>query len=151
MRLFLMLALSALALPIATMPVQAQTQTAPVQIFPPNVPTPPRGEARVTVNYNVTDKLPSNVEAGALLVAQSKAHQAVYEIAAEECKLLLAVVASECRVALINVTSTVQRAAGTSNEQSTAHKRQQYLRNQAEGAIRQRRVERNTNALRFPL
>jgi len=83
----------------------------PMQIFPPAVPTPPKGEARVTVNYNTNDKLPHDPDAGTLLVAQSKAHRTIYEIAGQECKVLLETIATECRVLNVNVSSNVQQRA----------------------------------------
>jgi len=90
---------------------QQATPAQPMQIFPPAVPTPPKGEARITVTYNTNDKLPRDPDAGTLLVAQSKAHRTIYEIAAQECKVLFETIAAECRILNVNISSNVQQRA----------------------------------------
>jgi hypothetical protein len=102
---------------LAAFPAMAQTQNTPVQIFPPAVPALPKGEARVTVNYSTSEKLAVNVDAGTLLMTQSKAHRAIYDIAGQECKILLETIASECHLEAVNITAnTQQRPAGASTE-----------------------------------
>jgi len=95
----------------AALPAIAQTPNTPLQIFPPAMPALPKGEARVTVNYSASEKLPQDADAGTLLVTQSKAHRAIYEIAGQECKVLLETIASECRIETINITSNTQQRA----------------------------------------
>jgi hypothetical protein len=91
-------------------PVLAQApQAQPLQIFPPALPTPQKGEARITVNYNSSEKLPPDVDAGTLLVTQAKAHRAIYDIAGQECKVLLDTIASECRIETVNITASTQQ------------------------------------------
>ncbi len=93
----------------AALPTAAQTPNQPLQIFPPAVPALPKGEARVTVNYNTQEKLPPDADAGTLLVTQAKAHRAVYDIAGQECKVLLDTIASDCRIEAINITTNTQQ------------------------------------------
>ncbi len=98
----------------------ATAQNTPVQIFPPAVPSPQKGEARVTVNYNSSEKLSADADAATLLVTQSKAHRAIYEIASQECKILLETIASECHIETINITANVQqRPIGSSTTEPT--------------------------------
>jgi len=101
----------ALALLPAASPARAQVAPQPMQIFPPAVPTPPKGEARITVTYNTSDRLPRDPDAGTLLVAQSRAHRTIYEIAGQECKVLLETIAAECRIVNVNISSNVQQRA----------------------------------------
>ncbi len=79
----------------AALPAIAQAPNTPLQVFPPAVPALPKGEARVTVNYGSSEKLP----------------RAIYEIAGQECKVLLETIASECRIETINITSNTQQRA----------------------------------------
>jgi hypothetical protein len=119
MQKIFMLALAPL---LAAMPAKAQAQNPPVQVFPPATPALPKGEARVTVNYNTSEKLPADVDAATLLVTQSRAHRAIYEIAAQECKMLLETIASECHVETINITANVQqRPAGSGVAEPTLY------------------------------
>jgi hypothetical protein len=110
----------ALAPLILAAPSEAQTQNTPLQIFPPAAPALPKGEARVTVSYSASEKLPAEVDAATLLVTQSKAHRAIYEIAGQECKVLLETIASECHIETVNITSNTQpRPAGSGAAETT--------------------------------
>jgi len=99
---------------LAASPAQAQVAPQqPVQIFPPAMPMQPKGEARITVTYNTSHTLPRDPDAGTLLVAQSGAHRTIYEIAGQECKVLIETIAAECRIVNVYISSNVQQRAAT--------------------------------------
>jgi hypothetical protein len=101
--------LALLALVPAIVPAAAQAPNNTLWVNPRAGAELPKGEARVTVTYTSSEKLPTDADAATLLVTQSKAHRAIYEIAAQECKILLETIASECRIETINIMANVQQ------------------------------------------
>ena len=66
------------------------------------MPSGAQGDIRVNVSMNFFVAAPMNdVEAAAK--AQQQARKVIYESAGRECDLLRAVIASECRLKLINI------------------------------------------------
>ncbi|HLH12068.1 MAG TPA: hypothetical protein VKV77_09350 [Methylovirgula sp.] len=70
----------------------------------------PESEVRVNSSFNMSDPVAASDEP-ALLVKQAAARKAVYEIAGQECKLLMETIASQCRLESLNVNSSVQGQA----------------------------------------
>jgi hypothetical protein len=72
-----------------------------------NVPSASGGEVRVTSSLSMSEPLAA-ADQDALLAKQTAARKTVYEIAGQECKLLLDTIAQECRLESLNVNSNVQ-------------------------------------------
>lgn len=70
-------------------------------------PLPPRNEVRVNVSIGMTQPIAPN-DKNSLADLQTKARKTIYENAANECKLLLATIASECTLESLNVNSNVR-------------------------------------------
>jgi hypothetical protein len=86
------------------LPAQLETPSLPVQRA---APPPPRTEIRVNSNFNITEPI-TVTDRASLPELQTGARKVIYEIAASECKLLLATIARECRIESLNVNSNVQ-------------------------------------------
>ncbi len=69
------------------------------------------GSIQVSVNYGLNLPLKSD-DAKAQGETLEGARRALYEIAASECKVLLATIASSCKLERLNVHSNVQRRRG---------------------------------------
>lgn len=70
-------------------------------------PLPPRNEIRVNVSIGMTQPIAPN-DKDSLADLQTKARKTIYENAANECKLLLSTIASECTLESLNVNSNVR-------------------------------------------
>ncbi len=62
----------------AIFPAAAQTPNSMYWVNPRLGAETPKGEARVTLTYNSSEKLPAEGDAATLLTTQSKAHRAIY-------------------------------------------------------------------------
>lgn len=70
-------------------------------------PLPPRNDIRVQVNTSLSQPV-SPSQANALADLETNARKTIYELAGNECKLLLATIAAECRLESLNVNSNMQ-------------------------------------------
>lgn len=71
------------------------------------MPSPPGNEVRITVSIGMSQPIAPN-DKGSLADLQTKARKTIYENAANECKLLLSTIASECALESLNVNSNVR-------------------------------------------
>jgi hypothetical protein len=87
--------LSALFLPLALIasPVMAQ------------MPIPLKSEVRISVSMNMSQPISDKATVAQM---QTDARKTVYELAGQECKLLLATLASDCHLEQLNVNSNEQ-------------------------------------------
>ncbi|HTJ03533.1 MAG TPA: hypothetical protein VL492_12145 [Methylovirgula sp.] len=86
-----------LCLPLAFLASPTQAQ----------MPLRVQGDIRVNVTTNSSQPITA-AQSGSVAQMQADARKNVYELAAQECKLLLATIASECTLESLNVNSMQQ-------------------------------------------
>ena len=91
--------LAAAAIVMLVAPASAQNFVMPPH---PGLPAGGQGDIRVNVSMSFFVAAPMN-DAEAAARAQAQARKVMYESAGRECDLLLAVIASECRLEAVNI------------------------------------------------
>lgn len=83
----------------------------PLAFFAPptqaQMPLRVKGDIRISVNTNSSQPI-TTAQSSSVAQMQVDARKNVYELAGQECKLLLATIASECTLESLNVTSMEQ-------------------------------------------
>ena len=91
--------LAAAVIVMLVAPASAQNFVMPPH---PGLPAGVQGDIRVNVSMSFFVAAPMN-DAEAAARAQAQARKVMYESAGRECDLLLAVIASECRLEAVNI------------------------------------------------